>query len=273
MKLSSKKILKKDDPYPDLVGKYWLDKIRSLGRLRGLRRTFIKLINQYPRYFGNLADFIKQEKSLGFYQTLELYPILGEWTAKTSFDSHYVYQGPWLFEKLLQIKPKSHVDVASYVGYLGFMSAIVPTTFVDIRPTGAKFKGFTEKVGSILKLPYKTGEVESLSCLHVIEHVGLGRYGDPIDVEGTREAAKELKRVLAPGGNLYVSLPVGKPKVYFNAHRVLDPGEVLKYFSGLDLVELSGIDDRGNLINNVSLSTLRNSDYACGLFWFRKSAK
>jgi hypothetical protein len=36
--------------------------------------------------------------------------------------------------------------------------------------------------------------------MHVVEHIGLGRYGEPMDEQGDLKAIEELKRVLAPGG-------------------------------------------------------------------------
>ena len=32
--------------------------------------------------------------------------------------------------------------------------------------------------------PIQIGKTDSLSCLHAIEHFGLGRYSDPIDING-----------------------------------------------------------------------------------------
>ena len=49
----------------------------------------------------------------------------------------------------------------------------------------------------------------------MLEHIGLGRYGDPIDPQGTEKAATELQRVLAPGGDLYLSLPIEKESRVF----------------------------------------------------------
>ncbi len=253
-----------------LVRDYWNNEFRNFVNVARVRQEFGRWRDTHTRYFNDLRKYLDLTYQSGIKEPVELRPMLNEWTTETAFDSHYVYQGPWLFERLLQTKPTSHVDVASYIGYMGFISAVIPTTFIDIRPTRAKFKNFKEKVGSVLKLPYQNDSVESLSCLHVIEHVGLGRYGDPIDVSGLYKSTQELKRVLAHGGNLFVSLPVGKHKVTFNAHRVTDPEIVLKYFHGLKLVELSAIDDKGNFIRNVKIDVLRNSSYACGLFWFRK---
>jgi len=47
--------------------------------------------------------------------------------------------------------------------------------------------------------------------MNVVEHVGLGRYGEPLDPEGDIKAMRELRRVLAPGGSLLFVVPVGRP--------------------------------------------------------------
>jgi len=54
-------------------------------------------------------------------------------------------------------------------------SAVLPVTFVDYRPLEVCIEGFTNCSGDILNLPFKDGSVESLSCLHVAEHIGLGQ--------------------------------------------------------------------------------------------------
>lgn len=117
-------------------------------------------------------------------------------------------------------KPARHVDVGSHNEWAVWMSVQTPITFIDIRPLPVKTEGFDSKAGSVLNLPYPDASVDSISCLHVIEHVGLGRYGDPLDPQGTIKACKELARVLAPGGRLYLSTPVGRARVCFNAHRI-----------------------------------------------------
>jgi hypothetical protein len=121
-------------------------------------------------------------------------------------------------------------------------------------------------------MPFKNDSVVSLSCLHVAEHIGLGRYGDPLDPLGTKKACKELARILAPAGNLYFSLPVGKPKLCFNAHRIHSPKQIIEYFSGLEIVNFCAIDDEGKFRKDVDMSAFENATYACGLFHFTKKA-
>ncbi len=75
--------------------------------------------------------------------------------------------------------------------------------------------------------------------------------------------------MLAPGGSLFFAVPVGKERVAFNAHRIHSPATIREYFRGLDLVELSGVDDHGRYHDHVAFNVFADSDYACGFFWFR----
>ena len=129
---------------------------------------------------------------------------------------------------------------------------------------------FNFKKGSILNIPYQNDSIKSLSCLHVAEHIGLGRYGGKLNPKGTIEACKELERVLAPNGSLFFSVPIGKPKLIFNAHRIHSTKQIFSYFSNLKLIELSGIDDDGTFYENIDSNILNSCEYGCGLFWFEK---
>ena len=158
------------------------------------------------------------------------------------------------------------MDVGSRVDLVGFLTAVTSVVFVDIRPLEVDIEDLEPVAGSVLDMPFEDGSLESVSCLHVAEHIGLGRYGDPLDPLGTRKAAAELARVLAPGGQLLFSLPVGRPRVEFNAHRVHDPREVRSWFDGLELVEFAGVDDAQVFRRHRSLDELAGSTYACGMF-------
>jgi SAM-dependent methyltransferase len=106
--------------------------------------------------------------------------------------------------------------------------------------------------------------------MHTIEHVGLGRYGDPLDPEGDLKAISELKRVLKPGGDLLFVTPVGKPTIAFNAHRIYSYEQVRDFFSPLELKEFSLVPDSGGLLVNADPALVAAQAYGCGCFWFRK---
>lgn len=152
----------------------------------------------------------------------DLYPCLGEDTEVTEIEPTYFYQDTWAFEKIVQRMPALHVDVGSHHTFVGFLSKVVPVTMVDIRPLSVPLESLRFLRGSILDMPFPDHSLPSVSSMCVVEHIGLGRYGDPLDPYGTEKAISELKRVLAPDGHLYLSLPVDEQcKTFFNAHRAL----------------------------------------------------
>jgi len=109
--------------------------------------------------------------------------------------------------------------------------------------------------------------------MHVIEHVGLGRYDDPIDPDGDLKAIEELKRVLTKRGNLLFVVPIGQPKVMFNAHRIYSYDQIISYFDPFELIEFALIPDNpeeGGLIVHAKREMANAQTYGCGCFWFRK---
>jgi len=152
------------------------------------------------------------------------------------------------------------------VAFVGALSVATNAICADIRPFTGDLQHLEPIAASAVSLSFRSNSVPSLSCLHVVEHIGLGRYGDPLDPEGTTKAMGELARVLAPQGHLYFSVPVGKPRTCFNAHRVLDPQQVLDWFQGLELVQLSAVTDGGLFLPEVEPASLRDCHYACGLY-------
>jgi len=226
-----------------------------------------------PRYVAYFRDWLRYSRMEGAepIRLIDTFPLVHERTVTTAFDFHYFYQDVWAFGKIVDSRVESHIDVGSRVDYVGFLSVVTKVMFIDIRPLEAHLENLESQRGSILNLPYEDLSVRSLSCLHVAEHVGLGRYGDPLDPLGTRKACRELARVLAPGGYLYFSLPVGKPRLCFNGHRIHSPHRILEYFDGLKLVELSGVTDEGTFIRNIDIRELELADYACGLFQFTRA--
>ena len=113
--------------------------------------------------------------------------------------------------------------------------------------------------------------VQSISCMHTVEHIGLGRYGDPLDPLGDRKAAAELARVLAPGGSLLFVVPVGAPQIMFNAHRIYSYEQVLELFPSLTLREFALIPEHGEdggLIRHADPALVASQGYGCGCFHF-----
>lgn len=185
---------------------------------------------------------------------------------------HYFWQDLWAAGELISRGIKEHVDIGSRLD--GFVAHLLPScqvTYVDLRPLDLEHKNFVYQRGSILKLPFASGSVASLSCLHVIEHIGLGRYGDTVDPEGHLKAAAELARVLAPGGRMLLGTPVGEQRLCFDAHRIFDPETVTTAFAALRLTEFHLVPDDGSrIVRDATFAAARACRYGCGLFLFER---
>lgn len=203
----------------------------------------------------------------------DIVPCLYDDSATTSFDRHYIFHTAWAARVLSKTKPQCHIDISSSLYFCSIVSAFVPVQFYDYRPPDLNLDGLITRRGDITSLPFGSDSISSLSCMHVIEHIGLGRYGDPIDPSGDIKAARELKRVLACDGDLLVVVPVGRPRIHYNAHRVYSFCQAMNLFSDLVLVEFSLIcDDKigGSIIFNATEAMADGQIYGCGLFWYRK---
>ena len=241
---------------------------RALGRPLTDATRSLALFARYPRFASELLTYrrLAEPGSTGLG---DIYPSLDDATATTSFDPHYLYQAVWASTRIAAANPPSHVDVGSDVRFVCNLTAHRHVTFLDIRPLEVDLPRLRSVAGSILSIPFDDLTQPSVSSLHVAEHIGLGRYGDPIDPEGTRKGCSELERVLGPGGRLYFSLPVGRERTCFNAHRVHSASGV-RLFAQLELAEFSLVDDEGRYHVDTELSAGDALEYGCGLFLFRR---
>ena len=187
----------------------------------------------YYRYH-KMASRIKSEiPEPKFFQ-----PWIDDATSTTPVDPHYYFQDAWGFEKIYRARPRFHVDVGSHHKLVALLSKVLDTTMVDLRPLPVTLDSLKFKAGTILALPFADASVPSVSSLCVVEHIGLGRYGDPLDPEGTVKAVAELKRIVEPGGDLYISVPVDDVnRIYFNAHRAFCEPYLEKLFAPFEIIE------------------------------------
>ena len=240
--------------------------------IRGLR-TAVRKRRARDRFARQFAEFALLPGADRFpLRWADRLPVLGEETPTTGFDRHYVYHPAWAARIVRKLDPRVHVDVGSSLFFVSVLSAFVRTEFYDYRPAELQLDGLATGSADLTALTFEDRSIESLSCMHVVEHIGLGRYGDPLDPDGDRAAMRELQRVLAPGGSLLFVVPVGRPQLRFNAHRIYSHEQVVAGFAELELAEFALIPERGpeGWIAGATPEQVAAQDYACGCFWFQR---
>lgn len=235
-------------------------------------KKLLRLV-QFPFIFADFWRFYRVSDNRFSMRLIDVYPCTKDKTIQTGFDRHYVYFTAWAARKIQEYKPQRHVDISSSLYFAGIVSAFTPIDFYDYRPADLKLSNLESRKADLTDMPFADNSVSSLSCMHVVEHIGLGRYGDPLDPKGDIKATKELTRVLAPGGKLLFVVPVGaESRIEYNAHRVYSYDAVVSLFPGLKLEEFTLIpENNGGPIVNADPALLNKERYACGCFVFAKS--
>ena len=249
---------------------------------RGIRmkRKFKGVMTSFRKYkeYRNFKQEFKRLKEQGAdrfrLEWDDIMPLLRD-KNRIGFDAHYFYHLSWAARKLREIAPVKHVDISSHYFWAGIVSSFIPTDYYELNTIKVEgLDGYSNGFADLYELPFRSQSISSLSCMHVVEHVGLGRYGDTLDYDGDMKAIAELKRITASGGDILFVVPVGnEPVIVFNAHRVYSYEQVRSYFQECDLQEFALISENSmgdGIIHNPDLDLLNGEEYACGCFHFLK---
>ncbi len=231
---------------------------------------FPKRILYFFKFLGEYRQFKKQNDGRLRMKFAEIYPCLTDRVKTTPFDRHYVLHPAWAARVLAQTRPEYHVDISSILSFSTIASAFLPIKFYDYRVAEIDLSNYQSGFADLTNLSFETESIPSISCMHTIEHIGLGRYGDPIDPKADLKAINELIRVARKGGDILFVAPLGDGRIEFNGQRLYSKDQVLGYFKNCTLMNFTLIPDHGNLVENADNELIQKQKFPCGCFWFRK---
>ncbi len=239
-----------------------------------LLKTFLRAglvnIEDVYKYFSDIHKFRKAGGVV-----THIFPIMNEYKDQAgTATGHYFHQDLLVASLIHDAQPVRHIDVGSRIdGFVAHVAAFRMIEVIDFRPLAScGHERIKFMQADLMSLDKQLHEItDSLSCLHALEHFGLGRYGDPINPVGHLTGFNNLYKMLKKEGRLYISFPIGMNSVHFNAHRVFEPHEILKWSKSLFKLErFDYVDDHGDLYQNQSHDDVPSLNYGCGIFTLRK---
>lgn len=229
----------------------------------------------FPRFISDINNFRTLRYGEDTFRYSKWYPILNDWNDEAgNANGHYFHQDLYVAQKVFKNNPHKHVDIGSRIdGFVAHVASFREIEIIDIRELNSNTENMIFRKADLMVLPEDLIEyTDSISCLHALEHFGLGRYGDPLDYFGYLKGLTSISKILKTGGRFYFSVPIGEQRIEFNAHRVFSVSYLIKILSTDYKIEsFSYVNDEGNFIKNPSVDpeSAENSfscKYGCGIF-------
>ncbi len=260
--------------------KKYFKKIYFVFNLFGFNfRKFINFFRGILFYINDFYCLRKQMKINGDFKFGNPYPILDDKFATSgTMKGHYFHQDLYIARKIYENHPLKHIDIGSRIdGFVAHIAVFREIEIFDIREQESIVKNIVYKQADLMIMGDELKNYcDSISSLHAIEHFGLGRYGDPIDANGHLKAIDNIHKILKLDGIFYFSVPIGKLRIEFNAHRVFSLEYLIKILNKKFTIDrFSYVDDKGDLFENIeltkeSINTNLNCNYGCGIFELTK---
>ncbi|MEP6645561.1 MAG: DUF268 domain-containing protein [Saprospiraceae bacterium] len=238
-------------------------------------RIFMTSLRGLRFYFKDLSELKNQMGTDKLFPFGRKYPVLGDRNSEAGVMSgHYFHQDLFVASKIYEACPIRHLDIGSRIdGFVAHVAIFREIEIMDIRPQISKVKNIIFRQQDLMQLPeHLNDSYDSISSLHVIEHFGLGRYGDPIDYNGYLKAIQNITSMLKTGGVFYFSVPIGPQRIEFNGQRVFSVKYLLQIFKDdFFLNSFSYVDDAGDFFQNVTMPAADieknfGCQYGCGIF-------
>jgi Caenorhabditis protein of unknown function, DUF268 len=242
---------------------------------------FFGLLRGMPSFLKDYREIRRQAKHNGMvFPFGKLYPCIKDKKQNSGTASgHYFHQDLLVASKIFINKPKKHVDIGSRIdGFVAHVASFREIEVFDIRELSGAIANINFRCLDITDRNLVLSEYcDSISCLHALEHFGLGRYGDKVDYEGHLLGWENIYKMLKIGGKFYFSVPIGVQRIEFNAHRVFSLEYIVNNMIGsrYRIDSFSYVDDKGDLFRDAALDegSAKKSfslNYGCGIFELSK---
>lgn len=226
--------------------------------------SLVKTILFLPRFIYSLIFFLRKSREIKIHS---LYPQTLDYSDSSGVaKGHYFHQDIIVARWVYEDSPTRHIDIASRVdGFVSHLAVFREVEVFDIRNLSTNESNI-KFVQHDMMSASEIGNLESISCLHSIEHFGLGRYGDPLDVNGHIKGFENICKMLKKGGVFYFSTPIGSLRIEFNAHRVFSVIYIIDHFlkpNNMEVLQCIVVNDNSMILKDLDISQGINDNFNC----------
>jgi len=172
---------------------------------------------------------------------------------------------PWVLRNL-NLPSGRILDVGStgsifpiILTYFGYQVYVVDVREYEWKPP----PGVKVAIGDIRGTEFQSNFFDAVTAISTIEHIGLGRFGDPLDESGDRMAIIEMTRLLKREGEILMTVPFGR-RVITPLHRVYDSKALGFLLEGLSVEKMEFYGLIGNYWAPLPGLKLENLDSSKG---------
>lgn len=132
--------------------------------------------------------------------------------------------------------PGSALDFGSGSTYLGLIAARrgFSVSAIDLQPNSWYYThpNLEFLQTSVFDLELKSENLDLIINCSSVEHVGMGRYGDPLADKGDLQAMEDMCSLLRHDGIMLLTVPIGQDAVFAGSHRVYGSERLPRLLSG-----------------------------------------
>lgn len=235
----------------------------------------IRALRSVARYSSDLRKFKTLASQFKLQENISISPALLDFTQPSgAADGHYFWQDLYCAQWINSRNPTNHLDIGSRIdGFVAHLLASREVTVLDIRKLESKIPNLNFMQMDLQYAPDNlVKSFDSVSSLHSIEHFGLGRYGDLLEIDGHTKGLVNISKLVNPDGYLYISFPIGESEIQFNQQRIIDPTWPIDILEEFELQRFMLIPWRGSPRLDVRPEEVDKSKFGqAGLYEFRRT--
>jgi SAM-dependent methyltransferase len=161
-------------------------------------RGLVRLLDRFPRVKARLADLVRRVLTKVFDPGI--------------VTTERVVEYPFVYQNLIGLTgPILDIGCVHSRLPIALASRGYRVVGIDFLPYPYRHPNLKAVRGDAAHAPFRATSFDAVMAISVIEHIGIGHYGDPNAEGGDREAVREVARILKPGGRSVITLPFGRP--------------------------------------------------------------